>query len=312
MIFYWIGQLVNHPKLLRRLRVWTMRAPRFLSFWLVTLLGQAVYIGDRRSRERIIRNMQELLPDLDNKALRKMCRRYLIHEALTIYEQAIEYRRALRRGEGKDQARFHYDGIEHLDGVLKLGRGAIIYTPHTGNYFYHYWSLSQRYNCMTVATAGSKELRMLFAGFYWSGLRGFDYDNTPPLDLIRGLRAHLRDNGVLFILGDFWRPEFPDCTLLGKPSKAPGGAMILSLLLQVPVIPFYGVREGWYDHRLVFQPPVHLYEKYAADQKSEALEELARIMEQLICRAPEQWLFWFNVHERWEAAAAKASAKESS
>jgi KDO2-lipid IV(A) lauroyltransferase len=232
-----------------------------------------------------------------------MCRRYLVHEMLTIYEQTIEYRRALTL-HGKRRARFHMQGLEHLDEALKLGRGAIVYTPHTGNYFYQYWRLSQTYNCLTVVTAGSGELRMLFAGLYWSGLKGYDYDNVPPLDLIRNLRAHLRENGVLFILGDFWRPAFPDCTLFGKPSKAPAGTMMLSLLQKVPVVPLYGLREGWYDHRLVFEPPVFLYEKYGADRKAEALEELARIMEHLISQAPEQWLFWFNVHERWDAAEA--------
>ncbi|MBO9610350.1 MAG: lysophospholipid acyltransferase family protein [Paenibacillaceae bacterium] len=304
MIFYWIGQLVNRPKLLRWLRVRTLRAPRSLVFLLVSLLGFGLYVFDRSNRKRIKRNMSELMPQLSRRELGRKCRRYIMHEVLTIYEQAIEYRRALMR-RGKDQARFHYEGREHLDEALKLGRGVILYTPHLGNYFYQYWSLSQAYNCLTVVTAGSDELRMLFAGLYWSGLKGYDYDRTPPLDLVRNLRTHLRGNGVLYLLGDFWRPEFPDCTLFGKPSKAPGGTMILSLLHKVPVIPFYGVREGWYDHRLVFEPAVHLYERYTTNQKAEALEELARIMERLIRRKPEQWLFWFNVHDRWAAAEAK-------
>jgi lauroyl/myristoyl acyltransferase len=306
MIFYWIGQLVNHPKLLRWLRVWTLRMPRFLVFMLVSLLGWGIYLCAHSSRNLIIRNMGELLPHLSRRERRRTCRRYLIHEILTIYEQAIEYRRALTR-KGSGHAQFHFEGLEHLDEALKLGRGAIVYTPHLGNYFYQYWILSQKYNCSTVVTAGSEDLRMLFAGMYWSGLKGYDYDNVPPLDLMRNLRAHLRENGVLFILGDFWRPGFPDCTLFGKPSKAPAGTMILSLLQKVPVLPFYGWREGWYDHRLVFEPPVYLYKKYTTDQKPEALEELSRIMEQLISKVPEQWLFWFNVHERWEAAGSKGA-----
>jgi KDO2-lipid IV(A) lauroyltransferase len=309
MIFDWIGQLVNHPRLLRWLRVWTLRVPRALVFMLASLLGRGIYACSADTRKLLSRNMSALMPHLSKKELRKMGRRYIVHEVLTIYEQAIEYRRALMR-KGPGQARFHYEGIEHLDEALKLGRGAILYTPHTGNYFYQYWSLSQSYNCLTVVTAGSEELRMLFAGLYWSGLKGYDYDNVAPLDLIRNLRAHLRDNGVLFLLGDFWRPGFPDCTLFGKPSKAPGGTMILSLLHKVPVVPLVGLREGWYDHRLVFEPPVYLYEKYTTDQKSEASEELSRIMERLISRVPEQWLFWFNVHERWEAAAGASGSKE--
>ena len=46
-------------------------------------------------------------------------------------------------------------------------------------------------------------------------------------------------------------------------------------------------------------PPILLYERYTVEQRAEALRELAQVMEQSIRRAPEQWLYWFNVHERW-------------
>lgn len=301
MIFDWIGKLIHHAKLLRFLRVWTLRVPRSLVFGLVTLIGWSVFLCSRNSREQITRNMGELMPHWSRRERRGMCRKYFVHECLTIYEQAIEYRRALTR-KGKGRVRFHFEGLEHLDEALKLGRGAIVYTPHIGNYFYMYWMLSQKYNCSTVVTAGSEELRLLFAGLYWNGLKGYDYDNTKPLDLARSLRSHLRENGVLFILGDFWRPNFPESTLFGKPSRAPAGTMTLSLLQKTPVVPFHGKRKGWFDHHMVFEPPVHLFEKYTMDQKAEASDELSRIMEHLICQTPEQWLFWFNVHERWEAA----------
>lgn len=310
-MYDWIGRLTRHPIRLRRLRVWTLRLPRSLVFLLVTLIGWGIFAFARRTRRTIMRNMGEMMPRLSRRDRRIMCRRYIVHETLTIYEQTIEYRRALTiKGEGKGRAEFRFEGLEHLDEALRHGRGAIVYTPHVGNYFYLYWILSQKYDCSTVVTAGSDELRMLFAGLYWTGLKGYDYDNESPLDLARNLRAHLRKNGVLFLLGDFWRPEFPDCTLFGKPSKAPAGTMTLSLLQKAPVVPFYGKREGWYRHRLVFEPPVHLYEQFGMDRKSEALGELARIMERLITRVPEQWLFWFNVHERWERREAGASGTE--
>jgi KDO2-lipid IV(A) lauroyltransferase len=318
MIFDWIGHLVNNPRRMQRLQTWSAWLPRRLVFGFVVLLGHVTFYFSPAARRQIMANMGELMPHIGIRERRSLCRKYIVHECLTIYEQAIELRQALRPSMGASAcrlARFRFTGLEHLDEALKLGRGAIVYSPHIGNYFYLYWAMSQRYPCLSVVTAGSKELRNLFLGMYKTGVKAFDYDDIKPLDLIRHLRAHLQGNGVLFILGDFWRPDFPACTLFGKPSRTPAGTMTFSLLQKVPVIPFYGLREGWFDHHLVFEPPVYLYEKYSAhsaEQKSQAADELSRIMERLVSRKPEQWLYWFNVHERWEAEEPAASSAEGS
>lgn len=306
----WIGRLTKQSKGAQRFRDGVLRLPRPLVFLFVTLLGWTLYGFARRARRTIIRNMRELMPNLSGRAYRRMCRQYVIHESLTVYEQTIEYRRALKP-EGGSRAKFHFHGLGHLDDALRLGRGAIVYTPHIGNYFYFYWMLSQKYNCTTVAAAGGDELRLLFVGLDQLGLQGHNYDQGQPPDLMLSLRAHLGKNGVIFMLGDFWRAEFPECTLFGKPSNAPAGAMTLTLLQQAPIVPFYGRRKGWFHHHLVFEPPVHLYEKYSMAHKSEAMDVLARLMERMISRVPQQWEYWSNVHERWQAAASGTGTEES-
>ena len=305
-MYHWINRLTKQSRGAERFRSGILRMPRVLVFLLVTMLGWCIYVFARRTRQTVIHNMGELMPLLSASAIRMMCRQYFIHESLTVYEQTIEYRRALTR-QGKNRAEFHFQGLEHLDEALRLGRGAIVYTPHIGNYFYFYWMLSQKYNCTTVCTAGSDELRMLFVGLHQLGLKGHDYDNEPPLELVQSLRAHLKQNGVVFMLGDFWRKEFPDCTLFGKPSNAPAGTMTLALLQKVPIVPLYGRREGWFHHHMVLEPPVYLYEQFSMDRKAEAMDELARLMERMISRAPQQWLYWFNVHERWQTAVSMRS-----
>jgi KDO2-lipid IV(A) lauroyltransferase len=301
-MYRWIGALTE-PRRHRRIMRVMLTLPRPVAFVLVTAIGWGVFLVARRTRATIIRNVHTLLPHLRPVHRVRFCLRYIVHECLTVYEQTIEYRRGLAAHGG---VRFQVDGLPHLEAAFAQGRGVIVYTPHIGNYFYSYWWLAQRYRCATVVTAGrlkNRSLRRLFLGFRRLGLRGLNYDEVPPLALTLKLRQHLQGNGLVFLVGDFSRPTFFETTLFGKPARIPAGAVALSLRLRVPIVPFAGTRDSWSSHRMLFKPPLHLYERYGSAQRDEAMGEVARLLEQLILEAPHQWLYWFNVHERWTAEA---------
>jgi lauroyl/myristoyl acyltransferase len=118
--------------------------------------------------------------------------------------------------------------------------------------------------------------------------------------MIRILRNHLEQNGVIFILGDFWREVFPLTELFGKSTRGPQGAAALALDHQTPIIPFNGFRAHGFAHRLVFREPIYLHQIFNRNQRKEAALLLNQTMEQAILAHPEQWFYWFNLHERWE------------
>lgn len=307
-MYAWIGWLTSQGLIARAVRRVFAALPRWIVYPLLVLLGSCIHLCAWRTRRRIDANMRTLLPETSALERWRMSRRYVVHECMTIFEQAIEYRHALSTTHPR-RAHIELEGVEQLDAALRLGRGVILYTPHLGNYFYSYWRLSQDYDATTVVTAGSKELRKLFEEVYaLGGMKGYDYDTEPPRELAFKLRAHLKQNGVVFLLSDFSRPEFPACTLFGKPSHLPIGALTLALLQQSPVVPCFGERIGWGRHRLVFLPPLHLHERYTMRQREEAMQHLASVMEHMIRKVPEQWLYWFNVHERWEGEASAAAS----
>lgn len=306
-MYAWIGRLTSRGILACGVRRVLAALPRWVVYPLLTLLGWCIHACAVRTRRRVEDNMKRLLPETSTRERWQLSRRYVMHECMTIFEQAVEYRHALS-SDGRRRAQIELEGIEQLDAALRLGRGAILYTPHLGNYFYSYWRLSQDYDATTVVTAGSAELRKLFEEVYaLGGMKGYDYDNEAPRELAFKLRAHLKRNGVVFLLSDFARPEFPACTLFGQPSHLPSGALTLALMQQCPIVPCYGERIGWGKHRLVFLPPLHLHERYTVRQKDEAMQQLAHTLERMIRMVPEQWLYWFNVHERWENAAPAAA-----
>jgi KDO2-lipid IV(A) lauroyltransferase len=301
-----IGALVmNRPRYLR-ITAAMLTLPRRASFGLATLVGWITYLAAPRAMKRIVDNLGEVFPDLSERERRRLCRRYVVHECLTIYEHAIEYRRALV---GDAPGLFRFEGIEQVEEAMRAGKGAIVFGPHLGNVFYAYWALCQRYPCFTVVTAGSPQIRPLYQAFKDIGCPGVDYDDEPAMSVTLKLRTHLAKGGLVYLLGDFWRPTFPALPLFGKPSNAPLGGVALALRLDVPVVTFYTRRESWFRHVIHFDPPISLRERHGPHGVTAAAVEVSHAMEEAIRHTPEQWIYWFNLHERWAAAQRPAEAQ---
>jgi lauroyl/myristoyl acyltransferase len=298
-LYEWIGRLTRNERRLERWGGLLSLLPRPLILLGCYILSRLLAFRAKPLCHRIEANMRDLLGASPSVA--QLRKRYLFNVCVTLYELLIDSGR-LRKSHGR---RFLTEGEQYLEEALAMKRGAIVYAPHMGNFFLYYWYLSQRYPCLTVATAKSAELRPLYLMFQRLGCSGLDYDETPPLSLVRTLRRHLEHNGVVFLMGDFWRPEFPDVPMFGRATRLPLGAVTLSLDNQVPVIPFFGYRESGFRHRLVFGSPLSFHNRYKRDQAAEVMKPLIRFLEDAIRALPEQWLYWFNADERWLTEARK-------
>jgi KDO2-lipid IV(A) lauroyltransferase len=297
-LYNWIGKITKDERKLRTIARWLHLIPRPFLFLLLWISGWFVYRLAANARNQVSLNMAGLLKNHSSRQIARICRSYFCNLPIILYEILIDSHRLIESKEW----RFETSGEEHLEEVLREGRGAILFAPHMGNFFYYYWYLSQKYSCLTVVTAGSPELRPLYLQFQRLGCTGLDYDDTPPLSLLRTLRKHLNDNGVVMLLGDFWRPHFPRAKFFGRVTRSPGGTALLALEQQVPVIPFYGFRLERFRHKMVFGPPIRLHEEFATSQRAEATDRLNQLMESVIEQTvPEQWFYWFNANERWES-----------
>jgi KDO2-lipid IV(A) lauroyltransferase len=295
-LYGWIGKIVKNDSVLENAGRLLKYLPQPLIHLCCRAACRLMCVFAVPLRKQVKQNMDELLGNKSQEQISCFSRNYFYNLLITLYEILIESY-ALDRI--KD-IKFRTEGEIHLREVLNLGRGAIIFAPHMGNFFYYYWYLSKYYPCLTVVTAGSDELRPLYLMFQRFGCSGLDYDSTSPLKLLRALRSHLKGNGVVFLLGDFWRPVFPLSTMFGRPMRSPAGTAALALENQIPVIPFYGYREQTFKHRLVFRQPIFLHEEFKTHQRAEATKRLNLFLEQVVTEWPEQWFYWFNVNERWE------------
>lgn len=259
-------------------------------FWLATHILSG--FGGTIS-QRVEANMRAVLGQ--EAPVHRLRRKYFYQVCLTLYELLFDSSRLPFHTE----KRFCPTGEQHLQEALLLGRGAILYAPHVGNFFFAYWYLSQRYPCLAVVTAQSRQLRPLYLLMQELGCEGLDYDGTPPILLMKKLRRHLAQNGVVLLMGDFSRPSFPPGNLFGRTTPLPRGAAALALEGRIPIIPFYCRRMKGFTHRLVFSSPLMLHEKYRPDQTAEAMVPLYQFLEETVRKVPEEWLYWFNVDERW-------------
>ncbi|MZP30726.1 lipid A biosynthesis acyltransferase [Heliobacterium undosum] len=321
-MYEWIGKITADAGRLDVIGRWAACLPRPVALAACQMLGRALYDRAGSVRERVKANMGELLGELQGhprgeswgesqgesgeSRLEACCREYFLHGALGLYEVLVAFSDPKQR---LDRF-FTIEGEEYLETALASGRGAILFTPHLGNFFYYYWLLSRRYPCLTVGTTDSPEIRPVYERFHRMGCRGLDYDATSPSELVRKLRLHLEENGLVFLHGDFWRPHFPQAHFFGRPTRSPGGTALLALEMGVPVVPFYGRRIRGFEHRLVFCPPIYLHKEFRPHERTEATNRLNRLLAEMIAWVPEQWFYWFNVHERWEKRAMTGAATE--
>lgn len=296
-MYDWIGKITLQPSLTLKISKLTHWLPDSLLQLLLRGIGFLAYcLTGKELRGRIQYNMQEILTISSKSKINKVCRQYFCNLVFTLYEILI----GSQRLNNQDEAKFQIKDEYYLQEALRLGKGAIIYSPHVGNFFYYYWYLSHKYPCMTVGTAASPELRPLYEKFEQMGCQGLDYDRTAPIEMMRKLRQHLAGNGVVFILGDFWRPQFPLTELFGRVTRGPEGAAALALDQQVPVVPFFGYRKRGFNHVLTFAKPIQLEDMFKRKERHEAAQWLNQTMESTILDLPEHWFYWFNLHERWE------------
>ncbi|MDF2645492.1 MAG: lipid biosynthesis acyltransferase [Paenibacillus sp.] len=301
-MYEWISKLTLNERRLLRIE----RVLRVFPIWMMSaacsMLAFVLYRAFRKGfLKRVEHNLLDLLGAVPQTSLKAISKHYVQNVVYTLYEILFLSVRLKKL----HASHFDVQGEEHLQEAQRqaMGKGFIVYAPHVGNFFNYYWYLTQKFDCLTVASAGSPELKPLYMKFAAMGCNGLDYDSVPPLELYRTLKKHVQSGGVIFILGDFWRPTFPLSRLFGRLTRTPEGAAMLAIEHHVPVVPFYGYRVKGFKHRLVFSPPVNLHEQFEHSGRSERAEAnllLNAFMERVIREQPSAWFYWFNVHERWE------------
>lgn len=187
-----------------------------------------------------------------------------------------------------------------LDEALAAGNGAILVSPHLGNWELGGLGLADlgyRLNVLTFREPDEKvnELRERVRNERGIGTIYVDRDDTSPLAIIEAINA-LRRNEVLCLLGD--RDGSSNTILInffGKSTPFPTGAAYLSLASGAPVIPVFVPLEGDRYATLMEEP---IYFRGGHGQHAQAIrcgmQRLASVFERYIRQYPDQWYNFFD------------------
>ncbi len=205
----------------------------------------------------------------------------------------LETFRLVREGKEFFLERFRGVHEEHLDEVLRRGKGAIVVVGHLGNWDAAGAWVGARGNLL-VTVAEVLRPRRMFDFFVEHraklGMKIFAAEKGVTAKLVEAVEQ----GAVVAILGDRdLKGNGPVVDFFGAPTTMPAGAAAIALRTGVPLLVagVYGRiltsgRRGW---EAVFSPPIELPEQRGPEVLGDLTREVARLLEQFVARRPEEW-----------------------
>ncbi|HVP57583.1 MAG TPA: lysophospholipid acyltransferase family protein [bacterium] len=201
------------------------------------------------------------------------------------------------------QENIEFQGLEHLDGALAAGRGAVLVTGHFGS-----WELM---GCV-IARLGypinfvvGVQRNPLVLGLMNKIRTSCGIKVIGPGAILAARRA-LRSNQFVAMLSDQdaggrhgTAGVFVD--FLGEPAFTPRGAAQFALLASAPVVPGFIVRTGRGKHRIVIEEPIFPPEAHDEEAVVHLTTAYTRVIETYVRRYPGHWLW---THRRWKTRPA--------
>ncbi len=188
-------------------------------------------------------------------------------------------------------------GIEHVRNALAEGNGAIVITPHFGN-----WELIAIYLRSFGFEGGVLARRLRYPEYesFLISMRGAKGVPTFVRGSIKEVAKVLRANQIIGILPDQDTDSVEGIFVdfFGHPAYTPVGPAALSMMTGAPIIPCFMIRDGL-DFRLVIEPPLRAAR--TSDDRKQALKELTQawsaVLESYVRRYPDHWVW---MHRRWK------------
>jgi lauroyl/myristoyl acyltransferase len=190
-------------------------------------------------------------------------------------------------------ARVEVAGGSFLKDALAAGRGAVLVTAHVGP-----WDAAARLLTaelgarvvLVMAAEPDAEARALHDEVRRrAGLTVLSVGAT-PLDALPLLR-HLREGGFAAFQLDRPSPSARSLPtqLFGRPFAVPEGPFRLAALAQVPVVPLFAARRGYFSYSIELGPPLECPARASEVELEAVAQRSVERMERFIAVHPTQW-----------------------
>ncbi len=292
----WYTHAYDWPILYTLVNGLTPLMPRPLRFGVANIVAAFFRRLKLREYAAAQANIARIRPDADPAATARIARSLFRHFAyyfvdlLSLNRQSLEVQQRHVHG---------VHGLDRLEAVLESGSGFVAATAHLGN-----WELAGRLlspfgkivNVLTAPEQQAAIQRLLREQDTPPGLRFVSNDRVGVfVQLLMALRRG-EVVAVQIDRGTGHRSDLP-IDFFGAPTCFPSGPFILAGAAGVPVIPFFCLMrpDRLYD--------IHIGEAIAVTRGGEAaaLEQMIRVLEHYVAKAPDQW---FNFYDVWRSPTA--------
>lgn len=263
--------------------------PRKWQMKLGNLLGEFIYKMAGYRETVVLNNLKIAFPEMSDDERYKMMRDHFRH----LGNLTLEYLWSPAMTQKHLKKWTSFEGAEHYDAALKLGKGAIILGSHMGS-----GDLGINICAMNgypMSLVGKRTripwvTRMLFGLREIHGVLALPEERV-AMDIFRALK---KNRLVIFVLDQFMGPpKGSETFFFGHETGTTTSLGVFAERTGVPVIPVWTYRDKEGIIHVVIEPhmilenmdPLQMTQKY-----NDKLESFAR-------QEPVQW-FW--VHQRWK------------
>jgi len=279
--------------------VFTRTTPRFWQLFQNHVVSYFIALFWGSYRRILLKNIAIILgrPERDpavRQAARRVFRNYGLY--LVDYVQMNRARTFLVPEER---------GTQHIQQALDEGRGAILVTPHLGNWELGAVTFASRSHVLYALTLKDDEGRVQDFRDGARGTLGVETIHMAGENYATVLKIVnlLKDNQVVAMLGDRWEEgRKVAVSFFGKRVWFPAGAPALALASGAPIIPAYTVARKGGTYLAWMDPPIRVAR--TGGMPTAALiaaktQEIATAFENVIRHYPDQWYHFFDYWERY-------------
>ncbi len=257
-------------------------------------LSKIWFALDKRHKNVAIENITHAFGDqMTSYEINRMARKTFFYAANMLFETPRAYTWK------PDDLSKHYTikGFDHLKAAHTKGKGVLMVSGHFGN-----WEISVQLNNLSgLQCCGVyRKLDFLPMEKYFHEKRESTGSRLYPLKgAAQATFRELRLGNCMCLLIDqnAKRHQGVFIDFLGRKACANTGPAHLALAMDVPVIPYFFVRENG-KYRLEVLPEIPVIK--TGDMEKDILvntQNFNRVIEDIIRRYPDQW-FW--IHNRWK------------
>jgi KDO2-lipid IV(A) lauroyltransferase len=195
-----------------------------------------------------------------------------------------------------------FEGCEHVEDALKLGKGILMLGMHVGNGDVSANLIAMKNWPIQLITKFFKNKKINDIWFSVRGAQGVNYiephGEKAPFQILKGLKS----NGVVVFVSDQFmgKPYGVPTNFFGVPTGTAQGLALFHIRSKAPVVPVYCYEGDDNKFHLVFEPALQLSAYVSEDKEIWILnltQHFCDVIERIVRAHPAHWMW---LHRRWK------------